>query len=303
MDEMKISQSASPMDRWVDDQDSATTAGSRSVRSAVVILAFVIHFVAWVGFCALTVAASSYYFGDGLATGFVLLALACVAGAAAIVIARDLAPVPRSIVIVVSIAVFGISGIVEVVDRIVPPTQDFMVVTFGEAFPLIGMFIFPFLIAGVLVTVVSKRAVVSPRGESGQMLGAGITLLACALIVIAGVVPLFGLLEDLVPSGFQPGWPMAVGSAVGTVAALFLLERAQANSSPRGPSRVICVFGYIVLVCGMLLCMLSIAQIVDSTAMGSGGAVLWARAAFGFVVAAVAVLIASRAQTRHTVRQ
>lgn len=301
MDEVMNSQSASPFPLSGEAQKRATTGSSRPIRFAVVALSFVIHLVALAGLCGLTVATASYYFGDGLAIGFVLLALACLGGASAIVIARDLSPIPRTIVTVLSIVIFGITGLAEVVGRIAPPTQDIMVVTFGEVFPLIAMFAFPFVIAGMLVASGRQRAAEDTGNIKGSGVGVKIVLIACALVVASGLFPMFGLPgPSVVPPGFEPSWPMALGSAVGTVANVIVLERALRDATASGRSMATRVAGYIVLVCGMHLCILSTAQIVNATSFGRTGALMWIGSAFGFIVAAVALFIASFLQTRRT---
>lgn len=301
MDEVMNSQSASPISPSAEAQNRATADSSRLIRFAVVALSFVIHLVALAGLCGLTVATASYYFGDGLDIGFVLLALACLAGASAIVIARDLSPIPRSIVTVLSIAIFGITGIAEVVGRIAPPTQDIMVLTIGEVFPLIAMFVFPFVTAGMLVASGRQRAAAATGNMEGGGVGVKIVLLACALIVASSLFPMFGLPgPSVVPSGFEPSWPMVLGSAVGTVAAVIVLERALRDATSSGRSMATRVAGYIVLVCGMHLCILSTAQIVDAISLGRTGALMWVGSAFGFIVAAVALFIASFLRTQRT---
>lgn len=254
-----------------------TANDANPIRFAVIGLAFVIHFVAWIGFYAIRTAASNHYFGDGLITGVILLVLACFAGAGAIVVARDLSPIPRSIFFVLSIAVFGISGIDEVVSRTVSPTQDLMALTIGEMFSTIGMLIFPFVIAG-----------------------AGIALLACSAVVIVAFFPLFGLYA--MPWWFQPVWMISLGSAFGTVTTLFLLDRTTTTTSSRGLSAVARIFGFIVVVSGMQLCILSTAQIVAPNSLVTGGMALWPSLACGFFVAAMALLMASRLQQHRSLQ-
>lgn len=291
MEEVTYSQTASSGVGSAKDQGSALSGGPIPMRFTVVALAFVVHFVAWIGYCALMFATADHYFGQGLSTGFAMFALACLAGTAAIVIARELSPIPRSIVIVLSIAIFGISGIAEVVGRVERPTPELMVLTFGEVVSLIGMFVFPFVTAGILVAVVGKPAVaVRPT------VGAGIVLLAGVVIAFYCHLPMFGVLDlPVQPSWFKPEWLIALSSAVGTVAAVFVLAHAQVRASSPGWSLAIRVFGFVTVACGMYLCNLSTGQIVAFFPLGDVGMVLWPGAALGFVVGAAALLVSAAA--------
>lgn len=287
MDKVTYSQTASPGTPSAEDQDPAISGGPTPMRFTVVALAFVVHFVAWIGYCALMFASADHYFGQGLPTGVAMFVLACLAGAAAIVIARELSPIPRNIVTVLSIAIFGISAIAEVLGRVAPPTPGLMALSFGEVATLIGMLVFPFVIAGVLVVVVGKPAV-----PGRPAIGAGITLQVCVVIAFCCHLPLFGVLDiTVLPLWFRLDWPIALSSAVGTVAAVFLLARAQVRASSPGWSLAIRVFGFVTLVCGMYLCILAIGQIVAFLPLGDLSRVLWPGAVLGFLVGAVALLV------------
>lgn len=281
----------------VDDSTTLkeTTARSNAtpMRFTVVALAFVVHFVAWIGYCALMYAKAEYYSTQGLPAGIAMFVLACLAGAAAIVIARELSAIPRNIVTVLSIAIFGISGIAEVVGRVERPMPEMLALTFTEVVLLIGALVFPFVIAGVLVAVVGKTAVADQPAVAGRATtGAGITLQVCLVIAFCCHLPMFGVLDiTALPLWFRLEWPITLSSAVGTVAAVFLLARAQVRASSPGWSLAIRVFGFVTLVCGMYLCNLSTGQIVAFLPLGDLSRVLWPGAVLGFLVGAAALLI------------
>lgn len=295
MDEETYSQTKRPGTGAAEDQNPALSGGPTPMRFTVVALAFVVHFVAWIGYCALMVASSNYYFAQGVPTGVAMFVLACVAGAAAIVIARELPPIPRSIVTVLSIAVFGISGLAEVVGRVERPTPELMVVTFAEIVPLIGMFVFPFIIAGVLVAVASKPAV-----AGRPTVGAGIVLLACVVIAFCCLLPYFGVLDPTaLPSWFRTELPIALNSGVGTVAVAFVLGRVQLRALSFGWSLAIRAFGFVTLACGMHLCSLSTGLLVGFYPLGDGGRMFWRGATLGFPIGAAALLVSVAAARRR----
>ncbi|MCF2570916.1 hypothetical protein [Brevibacterium sp. UCMA 11754] len=295
MDEETYSQTKSPGTAAAEDQNPALSGGPSPMRFTVVALAFVVHFVAWIGYCALMVASSNYYFAQSLPTGIAMFVLACVAGAAAIVVARELSPIPRSIVTVLSIAIFGISGIAEVVGRVERPMPELMVLTFGEVVTLIGMFVFPFVIAGVLVAVVRK-----PEVAGRPTAGAVAVLLVCVVIAVCCLLPKFGVLDPTaLPSWFRTELPIALSSGIGMVAAVFLLGRVQFHALSFGWSLVIRVFGFVTLACGMHLCNLSTGLLVGFYPLGDGGRMFWTGATLGFPIGAVALLVSVAAARRR----
>ncbi|MDN6527612.1 MAG: hypothetical protein L0K67_00780 [Brevibacterium sp.] len=278
-----------------------TTAGGTPtpMRFTVVALAFVVHFVAWVGYCAFMFAKSEYYSAQSLPAGIAMSTLACLAGAAAIVIARELSPIPRSIITVLSIAIFGISAVTEVVGHVEQPSPEMLALTVTEVVLLIGTFVFPLVIAGILVAVVGKTAAAGKTVAADRATtGPGIVLLACVVIVFLCHVPMFQVFElTELPSWYRSEWPIALSSAVATVAAVFLLARAQVNASSPGWSLAIRASGFITLVCGMYLCNLATGQIVAflPLALGELTRVLWQGAVLGLFIGAVALFVSAAA--------
>ncbi|MGO1263540.1 hypothetical protein [Brevibacterium aurantiacum] len=289
MDELTYSQEADRLASPDDGQNSATDVGPSPMRFTIVALAFIVHFVAWVGFCALMYAKAEYYSAQSLPAGIAMSALACLAGAAAIVIARELSPIPRSIITVLSIAIFGISAIAEVVGSIERPRPEMLALTFTESALLIGAFVFPFVIAGALVTAMGKAAA-ADRATTGP----GLVLLACVVIVFCCHALMFQTFEQIaLPSWYRSEWPIALSSAVATVAAVFLLLRAQVNASSPGWSLAIRASGFITLVCGMYLCNLATGQLVAFLPLGALIPVLWQGAVLGLFIGAVALFVSA----------
>ncbi|MGO2863584.1 MAG: hypothetical protein ACTIC1_20665 [Brevibacterium sp.] len=262
-------------------------AGTTPIRFAVLVLAFIVHLVAWTGFSAMRAAAASYYVGDDFATGFIMLALAWTAGAAAIVIARFLAPIPRNIVIVASVAIFGISGFAEVDFRLAA-TAEVDGPGWLAVFSYLGSLIFPFILAGVVIAVMRIRSAGRSETDRAGAKWPAIILFVCALAIAAVFVAgTFISLSTLL----GVNWLGIVISLAGTTSALFVLEhmpsavfRRTRVASPR-------VFGFFVLACGMHICIVSAGQIVNYGPVGIAGFTLWTYAVFGFVIAAVALLI------------
>lgn len=266
-------------------------AGSTPVRFSILVLAFIVHLVTWTGFSGLRALSDSRYLDENLGAGFLMLALAWLAGAAAIVIARHLPAIARSVITVVSVAGFGITGLAEVIFRLAPQDEP----TGLEWIMLLHYLVtltFPLILAGSLITIMRIRS--AGRSEPNRAAGnkAAVMLFASVLIVAIGFV-----LIAVVPDGFSSevwlklDWPLAVFGLVGATTALFLLEhipsavfRRTRVASPR-------VFGFFVLACGMYLCIVSIAQIFSLEAVGIAGFTLWIFAVFGFVIAAIALLI------------
>ena len=290
--------------------DDSTTLNETTARNAsapmrftVIALAFVVHFVAWVGYCSLMFAKAEYYSAQSLPAGIAMSVLACLAGAAAIVVARELSPIPRSIVTVLSIVIFGISAIAEVVGHIERPRPEMLALTFTEVVLLIGAFVFPFVIVGVLVAVVGKTATDGKPPTSTKLpaagratTGAGVVLLVCVVIVLCCHVPLFQFLgPTALPSWYRPAWPIALSSAVATVAAVFLLARAQGRTSSPGWSLAIRVSGFVTLLCAMYLCSLATGEIVAFLPLGDLSRLLWRGAVLGLFIGAVALFVSAAA--------
>lgn len=227
------------------------------------------------------------------------------AGVTAIVTARNLSLIPRNVIVVVLAAIVVTSGIAEVTGRVQAPQPGVMPMTFLEAFPLITVFVSPLIVAGVIITVADRAAVVPADSDSGRSrvrgagAGAAIALLICALITAGGFLPFFAPLADSAWAAWvQPWWLITPGSAVATVAAVLVLHRLPASASSRRLGKSARVSGYLTLACGMLLCVLALAQNMFVFALGSIMAV-WVGAAF--LVASLSLLIAfMAAQCRRT---
>lgn len=112
------------------------------------------------------------------------------------------------------------------------------------------------------------------------------------MIVFCCHVPMFQVLElTVLPSWYRSEWPIALSSAVATVAAVFLLARAQVRASSPGWSLPIRVFGFVTLVCGMYLCNLSTGQLVAFLPLGDLSRVLWRGAVLGLFIDASALFV------------
>lgn len=304
----------------VDGQDPHDQLGTNPVRSAVVVLAFVVHVAALIGYTALLTATLSSYFGQGLPTAFLMLALIFLAGAAVIVIAWDLSTIARSIIFVLTIAVFGITGIAGVVTRVAPPADGSAVEAVFGVSPYICLFLFPFLVAGVLLTSVRRPDVSRPAeghlvaGSSARSSAVGdrqelrtarlaapsIALAICALI-IAVITFLVFVAPGLayLPDWFHADWVIAVPCAVGTVAGLILLRNVPQLPLSPVQSTLVRIAGYLILLCGVHACVLSTTTIVEFATLGLGGVFLWVLALAGFFIAAIALpLIVRTAKPR-----
>lgn len=309
----------------IDDRGSHDIRDTSPVRSAIVVLAFVVHLVALIGYTALLTATLSSYFGDGLPTGVLMLALIFLSGAGVIVIAWDLPAIARSIVIVLTIAVFGITGIAELAKRLAPSADSSAIESVFATAPYISLFVFPFIVAGILLSSVRRRATgaltASSPAEDGAAEGSPITrdaedhrpvdvrqeveparlaapiaaLVICALIIAVITILVFvapGL--AYLPEWFRVDWVIAVLCAVGTVAGLILLEKVSRRRLSPVQSTLVRIAGYLILLCGAHGCVLSAAMIVYSGVLGIGGVFLWEGALIGFFVAAIALPITAR---------
>lgn len=313
---------------YVDDRGSHDIRDTGPVRSAIVVLAFVVHLVALISYTALLTATFSSYFGDGLPTGVLMLALIFLAGACVIIVAWDLPAIARSIVTVLTIAVFGIAGIAELVKRLDLPSGGSAIESVFATAPYICLFVFPFLVAGILLSSVRRRATDALTGsslaedgaaegspisrgaedhqpvdvrqevESARLAAPSVALVICALIIAAITFLVFvapGLAN--LPEWFRVDWVIAVLCAVGTVAGLILLEKVSRLQLSPIQSALIRIAGYLILLCGIHVCILSAAMFVGFGAVGLGGVLLWAGALIGFSLAAIALPIFARIAT------
>lgn len=282
---------------------------SSPIRFAVVLASFAVFFVAWEAFIGIRTATSNFYFGHAWAS-FLALAAACSAAAAAVAIGGGLPQRPRRIFTLVSVSVFVLAGVSEVISLVLADTSDapstalsFLLTPFALA-PLLAGAVYPFILSAVVVIGLgpavmpqSSESAAAPRRKIPRAVAVG--LIISALVALGSAVTTVGTGWYFLSASFaadQPVWgqPDSVilaATTVGVIALLFLLPgRARFEGSIYFAHSIRFVFS-LTLATGILLCTLSMVQVVYADATGIGGALIWIGLVFAFPVLALASTI------------
>lgn len=200
-----------------------------SIRLSVLVVGFVVHLAAWVGFSALFFTAPDYGTGQPLWVGIPLLVLALVSAAAVGAIARSQPSTTASVIAAALVIVWCLSGVVALVLRLVPsavlagPLSEF-----AGAVPFLTILGAPVLLIPVTIRTLRTMASAENSADRGRRKphGAAITLFGSAALIVAA-----GLLTS--PAGtiveFSTGtwtWILSLLAAVGAVAGIFAIRLA-----------------------------------------------------------------------------
>ncbi len=215
---------------WHDGfMDSALQPPSMSIRFSVLVVGFVVHLAAWVGFSALFFTAPDYGTGHPLWVGIPLLVLALIAAAAVGAIARSQPSSAAGVIAAALVIAWCLSGVVALGLRLVPsaalaePLSEFV-----GALPFLTILAAPALLTPVTIRTLRTMASAENSADSGRRKPheAAITLFGSAALIVAA-----GFLTS--PAGtiveFSTGtwtWILSLLAAVGAVAGIFALRHA-----------------------------------------------------------------------------
>lgn len=284
---------------------------SSPTRFAVVLANFAVFLVAWEAFIGIRTATSNFYFGHAWAS-FLALAAACVAAAATVAIGGGLSRRPRRIFTLVSVSVFVVAGVSEVIYLVLTETSDtastvlsFLLAPLALA-PFLAGAVYPFILSAVIVIGLgpavgpqSSESAAPPRRPVPRAVSVG--LIISALVVLGSAVTTGGTGWHFLSASFaadepvwgQPDSVILAATTVGVIALLFLLPGPARFEGPLCFTHSIRFVFSLTLATGILLCTLSTVQVVYADATGIGGALISIGLVFAFPVLALASTILS----------
>lgn len=285
--------------------------GLDSRRMAITIVAAVVFLVAWVGAGLLDVKVQdSYVTSPG--QSLLRLALIAVSGAAAITIARGLRPIPRNVFIVVTVFLCAVEALKSIftIDMLGTDAGGLAgnptLTTALGVLSLIVAVAFPIVVAlalaGATAPLVPVAEAAAPTAIRRRSRAAAIGLFAAT-----GIVLLVWLLRTMFVDAmfrFEYGDAVnALGAAVGLVSAVAALRIiAESRSLPAdepalGPSssgttpRSARTLAFVVVACGLLLCLESTLLAVGYPPVSSLGYTGWVVSMFGFVLGSLVLAV------------
>ncbi len=243
-------------------------------RMALTIVAAVVFLVTWIGAGLLEVKAQDSYVSSP-GPSLLRLALIAVSGAAAITIARGLRPIPRSVFIVVTVALCAVEALRSIftidtfgADTGVPSDNPALTTALG----VLNLFVavaFPITVALALAAVTARLVPVAEAAAPAILLRRSRTA-AIGLFVAVGIVLLVWLLRTIFVDAlflFEYGDAFnALGAAAGIVSAVLALrliaesrslpaDAPAVGSAPSGTTpRSARTLAFVVIVCGLYLC-------------------------------------------------
>lgn len=278
--------------------------GLDSRRMAITIVAAVVFLVAWVGAGLLDVKVQdSYVTSPG--QSLLRLALIAVSGAAAITIARGLRPIPRNVFIVVTVFLCAVEALKSIftIDMLGADTGGLadnpaLTTTLG-AVSLIATVAFPIVVALSLAAVTARLVPIAEAAVPTALRRRSRTA-AMGLFAAAGIMILVWLLRTMfveVMFFFEYGDAFnALGAAVGFISAIFALrviaesrslpsDEPAVGSAPSGTTpRSARTLAFVVIACGLHLCLESTLLAVGYPPVSSLGYTGWVVSMFGFVL-------------------
>ncbi|MGO2860233.1 MAG: hypothetical protein ACTIC1_03685 [Brevibacterium sp.] len=294
----------------------------RPLGFGALIVAYAVHLVAWAGYVGMHVASESYFVGRPWVTSLCGFFFAAVAAACALIIGRGLPARVWSAFALVSVIVVLGAGLVELIGLVFYDADsslaDIVSIVFTPlAFlPYIGILIYPFLLAGVVVWLTISRRDAAPRlretsaagetpaavngaSQQGGRRRTRIAFAVWALSLNASLIVITVLtVEFLAPADVMTGetWEVQFGlmALAGIIGAVSLVGIRRFVSTVATSVPVAAAFGtitFFALVSANMLSSLSTAQAVYSDSTGIGGILLWILVAFMFPLAGVVALI------------
>lgn len=247
--------------------------------SPLAIPAFLVHLLAWAGFVALWTATTSYDFGTVALVAPAMLALAFLAGGAAMIVGRGLGDGLRGLFVTVTIVIFGAAGVVEVGVRILVPTEGVVWAVLGS-FVFLGTLGYPLILAPVVAGLTPGR-----RGTRAWRVPA--VVVAAAGLSVAVILAV--LLGPAAQTWFA-GWPIATLTFVGLVASALLVRELAGEGAAPAVARVA---AWVTIASGSVLFYLTWAQLVYLDATGIGGVLLWLLVGTVFAVGSLALAVSA----------
>lgn len=282
--------------------------GLDSRRMAITIVAAVIFLVTWIGTGLLEVKAQDSYVSS---PGPSLLLIA-VSGAAAITIARGLRPIPRSVFIVITVFLCAIEALkwIFTIDMLGTGTGGLAgnpaLTTALVAVSLIVAVAFPIVVALALAAVTAQLVPVA-EAAAPAVLCRRSRAAAFGLFAATGIVLLVWLLRTMfVDAMFLFEYDdafNALGAAVGFVSAIAALrvvaesrslpadEPALGSSSSGTTPRSARTLAFVIVACGLLLCLESTLLAVGYPPVSSLGYTGWVISMFGLVLGSLVLAV------------
>lgn len=233
------------------------------------------------------------------------LALIAVSGAAAITVGRDFRPIPRSVFIVVTVVLCAIALLKSIftIDAFGTDTEGLadasMLLSVLDILNLIVAVAFPIVVALALAAVTARLVPIAEAAAPTAIRRRSRTAVT-GLFVAAGTVVLVWLLRTMFVDAmfrFEYGDAVnALGAAVGLVSAVAALriiaesrslpadEPALGSSSSSTTPRSARTLAFVVVACGLLLCLESTLLAVGYPPVSSLGYTGWVVSMFGFVL-------------------
>ena len=240
------------------------------------------------------------------------LALIAVSGAAAITVGRDLRPIPRSVFIVVTVVLCAIALLKSIftIDAFGTDTEGLadasMLLSVLDILNLIVAVAFPIVVALALAAVTARLVPIAEAAAPTAIRRRSCTAVT-GLFVAAGTVVLVWLLRTMFVDAmfrFEYGDAVnALGAAVGLVSAVAALriiaesrslpadEPALGSSSSGTTPRSARTLAFVVVACGLLLCLESTLLAVGYPPVSSLGYTGWVVSMFGFVLGSLVLAV------------
>lgn len=270
---------------------------------------FAVFLVAWEAFIGIRTATSNFYFGHPWAS-FLALAAACLAAAATVAIGEGLPRRLRRIFTLVSVIVFVLAGVSEVIYLVLADTSDATSTVLSSLLtpvslaPFLAGAIYPFILSAVIViglapviTPQSAESAAPPRraippAASARIITSALVVVGAAVTTVStGWYFLSASFDADQPIWGQPDSVILTATAVGVIALLFLLPGHARFEGPMYFAHSIRFVFSLTLATGILLCTLSTIQAVYVDATGIGGMLIWIGLVFAFPVLALASTI------------
>lgn len=240
------------------------------------------------------------------------LALIAVSGAAAITVGRDLRPIPRSVFIVVTVVLCAIALLKSIftIDAFGTDTEGLadasMLLSVLDILNLIVAVAFPIVVTLALAAVTARLVPIAEAAAPTAIRRRSRTAVT-GLFVAAGTVVLVWLLRTMFVDAmfrFEYGDAVnALGAAVGLVSAVAALriiaesrslpadEPALGSSSSGTTPRSARTLAFVVVACGLLLCLESTLLAVGYPPVSSLGYTGWVVSMFGFVLGSLVLAV------------
>ena len=280
-------------------------------KMAITAVAALVFLVTWIGAGLLEVKAQDSYVSSP-GPSLLHLALIAVSGAAAITVGRDLRPIPRSVFIVVTVVLCAIALLKSIftIDAFGTDTEGLadasMLLSVLDILNLIVAVAFPIVVALALAAVTARLVPIAEAAAPTAIRRRSRTAVT-GLFVAAGTVVLVWLLRTMFVDAmfrFEYGDAVnALGAAVGLVSAVAALriiaesrslpaDAPAVGSAPSGTTpRSARTLAFVVIACGLHLCLESTLLAVGYPPVSSLGYTGWVVSMFGFVLGSLVLAV------------